>query len=98
MVLGLAVDLPVRNPSTRATWRGDPVSGSIDTRPWTPSERLRLTTALGGFATVLSARRCRTAPARPSRRESKVCRAFCWLAEVAARSLRAGGLRRLGGV
>src|SRR4051794_41812573 len=68
MVRGAAFERPVRNPSTRATWRGDPVSGSIDTSPWEPSVRFSRTTDNGGRATVPAARRWSTSAERPSRR------------------------------
>jgi len=71
MSLGLARDGPVRKPLARAIWRGDPVSGSIVTRPCTPRDFFMAKTAVAGLAASWAARDCRTSPARPSRRESK---------------------------
>ena len=47
---------PVRNPSSRATARAVPVSGSIETIPWTPNWSRSALTPFAGSAPCLAAR------------------------------------------
>ena len=77
MSRALALDGPVRKPSARAICRGEPVSGSIVTSPWVPSDVLRAATCARGLAALRAAFCVRASPALPSRRESK-CSRWTW--------------------